>query len=251
MWSKEPNLMKRSATYEGIEEDEMALNGAGVRGNVSAGFLAVIGVCACSGLAGVYFEKVIKDAPKTTSLWIRNVQLSIYSLCPAFFIGVIFIDGETVAKNGFFDGYNWVVVLSIVLQSFGGIVAAFCIFYADNISKNFAVSISMVLSSLASFFFFDFEVTASFLIGTSIVLFATYLYSMQEYARVRPPPIQIHSYEKITIDKSPTEQQDMSKMLPPTPLANEEALTTSRPGSPNSRFKRKGEHLGYFTKHHD
>jgi len=251
MWSKEPNLMKRSATYEGIEEDEMALNGAGVRGNVSAGFLAVIGVCACSGLAGVYFEKVIKDAPKTTSLWIRNVQLSIYSLFPAFFIGVIFIDGETVAKNGFFDGYNWVVVLSIVLQSFGGIVAAFCIFYADNISKNFAVSISMVLSSLASFFFFDFEVTASFLIGTSIVLFATYLYSMQEYARVRPPPIQIHSYEKITIDKSPTEQQDMSKMLPPTPLANEEALTTSRPGSPNSRFKRKGEHLGYFTKHHD
>lgn len=161
MWSKEPNLMKRSATYEGIEEDEMALNGAGGPGNASAGLLAVIGVCACSGLAGVYFEKVIKDAPKTTSLWIRNVQLSIYSLFPAFFIGVIFIDGETVARNGFFDGYNWIVVTSIVIQSFGGIVAAFCIYYADNISKNFAVSISMVLSSLASFFFFDFEATWS------------------------------------------------------------------------------------------
>jgi drug/metabolite transporter (DMT)-like permease len=155
MWSKEPNLMKRSATYEGIEEDEMALNQTG--GSATAGLLAVVGVTVCSGLAGVYFEKVIKDSPKTTSLWIRNVQLSIYSLFPAFFIGVIFIDGEAVAKNGFFDGYNWIVVLSIVIQSLGGIVAAFCIYYADNISKNFAVSISMVLSSLASFFFFDFE----------------------------------------------------------------------------------------------
>jgi drug/metabolite transporter (DMT)-like permease len=159
MWSKEPNLMKRSATYEGIEEDEMALNQPG--GSASAGLLAVLGVTVCSGLAGVYFEKVIKDSPKTTSLWIRNVQLSIYSLFPAFFIGVIFIDGEAVAKNGFFDGYNWIVVLSIIIQSLGGIVAAFCIYYADNISKNFAVSISMVLSSLASFFFFDFDVTGN------------------------------------------------------------------------------------------
>jgi UDP-galactose transporter len=159
MWSKEPNLMKRSATYEGIEEDEMALNQIG--GSASAGLLAVLGVTICSGLAGVYFEKVIKDSPKTTSLWIRNVQLSIYSLFPAFFIGVLFIDGETVAKNGFFDGYNWIVILSIVIQSLGGIVAAFCIYHADNISKNFAVSISMVLSSLASFFFFDFEATGN------------------------------------------------------------------------------------------
>jgi solute carrier family 35 (UDP-sugar transporter), member A1/2/3 len=137
----------------------MALNQPG--GSALAGLLAVLGVTVCSGLAGVYFEKVIKDSPMTTSLWIRNVQISVYSLFPAFFIGVLFIDGETVAKNGFFDGYNWIVVLSIAVQSFGGIVAAFCIYYADNISKNFAVSISMVLSSLASFFFFGFEATGN------------------------------------------------------------------------------------------
>jgi drug/metabolite transporter (DMT)-like permease len=152
-------LAKRSATYEGIAEDEMALNYPQL--SASIGLLSVIGVCICSGLAGVYFEKVIKDAPKVTSLWVRNVQLSVYSLFPALFIGVIFLDGETVAKYGFFDGYNWIVAVSILLQSFGGIVAAFCIFYADNISKNFATSISMVLSSLASFFFFDFEATGN------------------------------------------------------------------------------------------
>lgn len=152
-------LAKRSATYEGIEEDELALSQA--RMSASIGLFAVVGVCICSGLGGVYFEKVIKDGPQATSLWIRNVQVSIYSLFPAFFIGVIFLDGETMARNGFFDGYNGVVVASILLQAFGGIVAAFCIFYADNISKNFATSISMVLSSLASFFFFDLEATGN------------------------------------------------------------------------------------------
>lgn len=151
------HLQKRSATYEGIEEDQWGLDDPAM--DSSVGLLAVAGVCFCSGLAGVYFEKTIKEAPKATSLWIRNVQLSLYSLFPAFFIGIIFLDGESVAKFGFFAGYNWVVILSILVQTFGGIVAAFCIFYADNVSKNFAVSISMVLSSLASFIFFNFDAT--------------------------------------------------------------------------------------------
>jgi len=241
-------LAKRSATYEGIEEDELALNNA--MADASFGFLAIIGVCVCSGMAGVYFEKLIKDTPKMASLWIRNVQLSTYSLFPAFFIGVIFLDGETVAKNGFFDGYNWVVVLSIIVQSFGGIVAAFCIFYADNISKNFAVSISMVLSSLASFVFFEFTATVNFVVGTAIVLSATYLYSVQENQRQRPPAIRIHSYEKTTIDNFPAEQPDISIKLPRTPLGHEAAMSTSRPGSPNHK-KRKSDNLGYFTKLND
>lgn len=152
-------LKKRSATYEGIEEDEMAIYGPGM--DASIGLLAVLCVCLCSGLAGVYFEKVIKESPRPTSMWVRNVQLSLYSLFPAFFIGVIFLDGETVAKNGFFAGYNSVVYISILVQTFGAVVAAFCMFYADNISKNFAISISMVLSALASVFFFDFRATTN------------------------------------------------------------------------------------------
>lgn len=150
-------LKKRSATYEGIDEDEMAMYGPGM--DATVGLLAVFAVCLFSGLAGVYFEKVIKETHKPTSMWIRNVQLSLYSLFPAFFIGVVFLDGETVAKNGFFAGYNSVVYISILVQTFGAVVAAFCMFYADNISKNFAVSISMVISAFASVLFFDFQAT--------------------------------------------------------------------------------------------
>ncbi|EXJ81564.1 hypothetical protein A1O1_07628 [Capronia coronata CBS 617.96] len=241
-------LRKRSATYEGIAEDEMALDIAAV--DASAGLLAVLGVCIFSGLGGVYFEKVIKESPKVTSIWIRNVQLSVYSLFPAFFIGVIFLDGETVAKYGFFVGYNWIVVLSILVQTLGAIVAAFCIFYADNISKNFAISISMVLSGLASFVFFDYPVSRHFLLGASVVLVATWLYNIQEARAQRAPSIKIYTEKKTTLHGA-AEANDMSIQIPKTSLNHgETALATSRPGSPNHK-KRKNDSLGYFTNHHD
>ncbi|ETN43687.1 uncharacterized protein HMPREF1541_02846 [Cyphellophora europaea CBS 101466] len=241
------NMRKRSATYEGIEEDELALNSPGA--DASVGLLALLSVCVCSGWAGVYFERTIKDSTHSTSMWIRNVQLSLYSLFPAFFIGIIFLDGEHVAKNGFFAGYNWVVVLSIAIQSFGGIVAAFAIYYADNISKNFAVSISMILSSFASFIFFDFIASMNFIIGTTIVLLATWLYSTHDTGNGKPPQIRIQEFEKPTIS-SPTEAGDMSIQIPKTPLSSEEkALATSRPGSPS--YKKRKNEVGYFTKAHD
>jgi UDP-sugar transporter A1/2/3 len=74
-------------------------------------------------------------------------------------IGVIFKDGEEIAKNGFFDGYNSVVWTAIVFQAFGGVLVAMCINYADNIAKNFATSISIIISFLFSVWFFDFQVT--------------------------------------------------------------------------------------------
>jgi drug/metabolite transporter (DMT)-like permease len=260
----ESHLKKRSATYEGIAEDEMALDTPGM--DASLGLSAVVGVCICSGLAGVYFEKVIKEAHHSTSLWVRNVQLSTYSLFPAFFIGIVFLDGETVAKYGFFAGYNWVVVLSIIIQSFGSIVSAFCIFYADNISKNFAVSISMVLSSLASFVFFDFSMTGhvstltlppgefsnsrQFLLGASTVLLATWVYNSEEARMLQIPKMPTIEDEK-TMMGDHQGMNDMSIQIPKTPLLQEEtALATSRPGSP-SRKKRNKENLGYFSKHHD
>ncbi|KAK4935661.1 UDP-galactose transporter Gms1 [Elasticomyces elasticus] len=223
-------LAKRSATYEGIAEDELALNTPGM--DASAGLLAVVGVCVASGLAGVYFEKVIKESPKATSMWIRNVQLSIYSLFPAFFVGVIFLDGETVAKYGFFAGYNSVVVASILVQTVGAVVAAFAIYYADNISKNFALSISM------------------FLLGASIVLASTFLYNAEESRVQRAPAIRIYSDEKSPLD-TVADMHDMSIQIPKTPLSHEQtALATSRPGSPNHK-KRKNESTGYFTKNND
>ena len=121
------------------------------------GLVSVIVACTISGLAGVYFEKVLKGS--STSLWVRNIQLSFYSLFPALFIGVILKDGREIMERGFFDGYNGVVWTAIAFQAAGGIVVALCVNFADNIAKNFATSISILLSSLASVYFFDFQLS--------------------------------------------------------------------------------------------
>lgn len=153
-------LTKRSATYEGIDED-FANQNPHVQAGV--GLLALTVACVLSGLAGVYFEKILKE-PKgnshTTSVWVRNVQLSFYSLWPALFIGVLFKDGEHITRDGFFAGYNSIVWSAVVMQALGGITVALVIKYADNIAKNFATSFSIILSFLASVTLFDFEITA-------------------------------------------------------------------------------------------
>lgn len=150
-------------------EDEM---------NQHVGLVAVIVACMLSGLAGVYFEKVLKGS--SASLWVRNIQLSFYSLFPAFFLGVCFKDGAQIAEKGFFHGYNGVVWTAIMLQAIGGIVVALCVKYADNIAKNFSASISILVSCIASVYFFDFVVTVNIVLGAAIVIFATYLYALPD-----------------------------------------------------------------------
>ena len=148
------HLTKRSATYEGIEEDQ----GLAPAMNYSIGLTAALVAAVVSGLTGVYFEKVVKDPTTSVSIWIRNIQLSFYSLFPALLVGIIYKDGEEIAQHGFFDGYNWVVWVLIIFQACGGILASLCINYADNIAKNFATSISIVISFLFSVCFFGVEV---------------------------------------------------------------------------------------------
>ena len=164
-------LDRRSATYEGIEEDLLRENPA--RSSM-LGLAAALGACVASALGSVYFEKVLKEevaAPNggggtqggggagRVSIWVRNVQLSVYALFPAFFIGIVFVDGEAVARAGFLAGYNDVVWTVVACQALGGILVALCVHHADNIAKSFATSFSILLSLCASVVLFDFSMT--------------------------------------------------------------------------------------------
>lgn len=236
-------LAKRSATYEGIEEDLGLVKPVM---NYSWGLMSVLSAAVISGLTGVYFEKVLKESKTNVTVWTRNVQLSFYSLFPSLFIGVLFKDGQEVFKNGFFDGYNPVVWTAILFQALGGILVAMCINYADNIAKNFATSISIILSFLISVVFFDFKVTYTFVIGTAVVLLATYLYSGPDRKGNRPAPISIASYEKTTIDGAYTPSEELTLRIPIDPLETikSAALSTSRPSSPLRHHSRTGSTRG-------
>lgn len=234
------NLHKRSATYEGIQEDIMTAN---PRMNLLVGLLATVGACVASGLASVYFERVLRDSAKPTSLWVRNVQLSIYSIFPALFIGVIFLDGEKVAANGFFEGYNWAVWSTVVLQALGGIATSFCIGYAQRDAKNVASATSIILTILGSMWLFEFEPTLNFLVGTFAVIAGTYLCedsssASGKHTPHRPPPIRINRFEKDSKsdETSPasdsTAPNEFSIKLPTTPFLSDAGLSSSRPSTP-------------------
>ncbi|EOO03364.1 putative udp-galactose transporter protein [Phaeoacremonium minimum UCRPA7] len=220
-------LHKRSATYQGIQEDLDTTPHM----NYSIGLAAVLIASTVSGVTGVYFEKVLKDSPTPVSVWTRNIQLSFYSLFPALFVGVIWKDGDEIVKHGFFDGYNWVVWTTIVLQAIGGVLASLCIQYADNIAKNFATSISLVISFIFSVWFFNFGVSFTFILGTALVLLSTWLYSGPDRKRGRPPPINIVSYEKTVIASTPRITEESKLNLDPMD-AQSIGLSTSRPATP-------------------
>jgi len=154
--------------------DSGSKNVENAMGEKILGLISVIIACILSGVAGVYFEKILKKSKVT--LWARNVQLSLFSIIPGYFIGVLLMDGETLKENGFFGGYTRWTVLAILFQAFGGIIVAVVVKYADNILKGFATSISIILSCAISYFVFDFNITLIFIIGCVMVMYATYLY---------------------------------------------------------------------------
>jgi len=138
------------------------------------GFIAVVTACCLSGFAGVYFEKILKSTPQ--SIFVRNIQLGVVGMVLG--LGAVYItDRQKVAVHGFFFGYDMAVWSVIMLHAFGGIVIAVVVKYADNILKGFASSAAIIISCIVSMYIFDFVLTTLFVIGATLVIIATYMYS--------------------------------------------------------------------------
>ncbi|XP_034742935.1 solute carrier family 35 member A3b [Etheostoma cragini] len=139
------------------------------------GLMAVLMACVSSGFAGVYFEKILKETKQ--SVWVRNIQLGLFGFVFGF-IGMIVYDGQRVRQSGIFQGYNTITWTVVALQALGGLVIAVVIKYADNILKGFATSLSILVSTLISYFLLkDFNPTRVFFLGAGLVIAATFLYS--------------------------------------------------------------------------
>ncbi|XP_071764101.1 solute carrier family 35 member A3b isoform X1 [Centroberyx gerrardi] len=146
-------------------------------GSQLAGLMAVLAACVSSGFAGVYFEKILKETKQ--SVWVRNIQLGLFSFVFGL-IGMLVYDGQKVRESGMFQGYNSITYTVVVLQAVGGLVVAAVIKYADNILKGFATSVSIIMSTLISYFLLeDFNPTSVFFLGAMLVIAATFLYSYE------------------------------------------------------------------------
>jgi len=143
--------------------------------NLMVGFSAVLAACVTSGLAGVYFEKILKGS--STSIWLRNMQLGLYGTILGL-IGCFWIDGYRIKSEGFFTNYNGLTIIAILLQSAGGLIVAMVLKYADNILKCFGNGSAIVFSCLISAMLGDYEPTFLFGLGTVFVMIAIFLYNL-------------------------------------------------------------------------
>lgn len=148
------------------------------------GFMAAISACVLSGLAGIYFEKILKGSD--VSVWMRNVQLSLLSV--PFGIAMIYYKHSTeISENGFFFGYDLFVWYLVVLNATGGLLVAVVIKYADNILKGFACSLAIIITCIVSVFVFGFQLSLQFVTGAAFVIGSIFLYGYQPKKKSENP----------------------------------------------------------------
>jgi UDP-sugar transporter A1/2/3 len=158
-------------------------NAEHTKASTMLGFLALLAAACMSGFAGVYFEKLLKSSG--TSMWVRNIQMGLSSIIGSV-VG-IYLSGELdgVRQNGFFYGYNNIVIMVVLLQAVGGLVVAVVVMYADHILKGFAASFSIVTSCILSYVAFDFHPTWVFLLGAVLVNVSMYMYTFDPTAKTK------------------------------------------------------------------
>ncbi|KAI3431683.1 hypothetical protein D9Q98_004729 [Chlorella vulgaris] len=146
----------------------------------SSGLDYVTGMVACSisGLssayAGVYFEKYVKGR-HAASLWVRNIQLGIFGV-PLSTGYALLKDGWRMRTGGVLQGFDAATWAVIALQVFGGLVTGMVVKYCDNILKNFALAISVILTVLVAIPLFGQWPSPVFLAGVALVLLSVFMY---------------------------------------------------------------------------
>ncbi|OON13391.1 putative UDP-galactose translocator [Opisthorchis viverrini] len=149
-------------------------NPMSVSQNPSLGLFYVVCASLLSGFACVYLELLFKNPHK--SLWLRNIEVAGTSLVTGAIVQWI-SDGDLIKEKGYFYGFDWLVWILVGLHSFGGLIVAMVVKYANNMLKGFACSMSIVLSCIYSVLFLGVHLSPSFLIGACLVLISVVLYA--------------------------------------------------------------------------
>jgi UDP-sugar transporter A1/2/3 len=74
-------------------------------------------------------------------------------------VNIYIFDYEKIEEGGFYQGYNFIVIIIVFLSAIGGLLIALVIAYANNIVKGYATSISIVISTfLSSYLLNDLDI---------------------------------------------------------------------------------------------
>ena len=169
-----------------------ALTFSAITSNAAVGVLAVLASSLLSGFANIYFEKVLKQAEcefddscdldgartEAMSLWLRNVQLAIFSIPQAAILLLASSRSRAViAEYGVLAGFTPAVWCVTVLTAGGGLLIAAVVKYADNVLKTYATAVAIVLTCIINTAVVGTPPTIGFMQGMGLVLISMLLYN--------------------------------------------------------------------------
>ena len=185
-------------------------DGATAAAAASDGNSALVGVAAVlassllSGFANIYFEKVLKQAEcdfddscdvdgarrEPMSLWLRNVQLGLFSIPQAALLLLASRSSRAViAEHGVLAGFTPQVWAVTGLTAVGGLLIAGVVKYADNVLKTYATAVAIVITCTANTLATGVAPTVGFLQGMALVLLSMLMYSGALRLGVAPPSL--------------------------------------------------------------
>lgn len=133
--------------------------------------------CTISGMSGVYTEYILKRHYKT-SLFLQNILLYMFGIIINGGLWIIqeFKSSKSGIYNGFFRGftvYTWIIVIT---QVGNGLIMSAVMKHANNITRLFIVSSSMIVTTVLSVLVFNTQLNFYFFLSLSIVIIALFLY---------------------------------------------------------------------------
>lgn len=157
------------------------------------GMVAALLSVSASGFAGIYTEKLLKDTQD--SMWIRNIQLSTVGILIGLCVCAV-QDGAAILENGFFQGYNNVLVWAVILlNAAGGLLVAVILKYGDNILKCFAVATGLILCYIVQKIIEPLRVDAPYFVpGALLVCVSVTLYGL-----FPPKPVVIDEKDDLSL----------------------------------------------------
>lgn len=149
------------------------------------GVFSILLASMLSAFAGVYFESVLKigissepllykrsqTISVTPSLWMRNIQLSFFSILVAY-LQMLGRD-----KTALFHGFSPAVWCQIVLFAGGGLLVAAVIKHSDNVMKSLATGLSVLITTAGSMILYNTPLTPTFSFCAAATVAATYYFS--------------------------------------------------------------------------
>lgn len=150
------------------------------------GIIAVLSASLCSALAGVLFEKYVKQDEtadlggknQKPSLWMRNIQLAVFSsLCAC---AKELFEASSSEKKSFLSGFTEWVWFLIFLRASTGLLVAVIIRRMDNVVKVFTSGVSIVFGIFGSSLVFDTHLTQRMWLGVFMVVTAGYAFGNKD-----------------------------------------------------------------------